>query len=119
MSGMKKDYYEILGVDKNSTKEEIKKAYRRLALKYHPDKSKDPKAEEKFKEITEAYAILSDDRKRKEYDLRGHDGIEKKYSQEEIFDRTNFSDLFHNIDSKTGFDDLFNRFFGAKGKKKK
>lgn len=116
---MKKDYYKILGVNENSTKEEIKKAYRRLALKYHPDKSKDPKAEEKFKEITEAYAVLSDDKKRKQYDLQKHSNTEKDFLSEKIFDKVNFSDLFHNIDFETDFDNLFQRFFGFKGKKKK
>lgn len=60
----KKDYYEILGVPRNATKEEIKRAYRRLVLQYHPDRNKSPEAEEKFKEISEAYAVLSDDEKR-------------------------------------------------------
>src|SRR3989304_567760 len=64
----KRDYYEILGVGKNAAKDEIKKAYRKLALQYHPDKNKSPGAEEKFKEISEAYAVLSDDTKRAQYD---------------------------------------------------
>ncbi|MGE4546552.1 MAG: DnaJ domain-containing protein, partial [Desulfurella sp.] len=66
---MAKDYYAILGVDRNATTEEIKKAYRKLALQYHPDRNEgDKKAEEKFKEITEAYAVLSDETKRAKYD---------------------------------------------------
>lgn len=68
----KRDYYEILGVDKNASQAEIKKAYRKLALKYHPDKSDAEDAEEKFKEINEAYQILSDEKKRKTYDQFGH-----------------------------------------------
>ncbi|MEM3454037.1 MAG: DnaJ domain-containing protein, partial [Thermoproteota archaeon] len=71
----KKDYYEILGVSRNATKEEIKRAFRQLALKYHPDRNKSPEAEEKFKEISEAYAVLSDDEKRRLYDMYGHEGI--------------------------------------------
>lgn len=69
----KRDYYEILGVSKNSNKEEIKKAYRKMALKYHPDKNPgDKEAEEKFKEAAEAYDVLSNDEKRSKYDRFGH-----------------------------------------------
>ena len=69
----KRDYYEVLGVKKSSSKDEIKKAYRKLALKYHPDKNKGDKgAEEKFKEGSEAYHVLSDDKRRENYDQFGH-----------------------------------------------
>lgn len=72
----KKDYYEILGVPKNTTKEDIKKAYKKLAMQYHPDRNNgDHSAEEKFKEIGEAYAVLSDDNKRARYDQFGHEGL--------------------------------------------
>lgn len=71
----KRDYYEILGINKNATDAEIKSAFRKLAKEYHPDVSKDPNAEEKFKEIQEAYAILSDEQKRKQYDQFGHDAF--------------------------------------------
>src|SRR5687768_17797793 len=72
----KRDYYEILELQKNASKDEIKNTYRKLALKYHPDRNKSPGAEEKFKEISEAYAVLSDDEKRKKYDTYGHVGSE-------------------------------------------
>lgn len=72
---MGKDYYKILGVGKSATEEEIKKAYRKLALKYHPDKSKEKGAEEKFKELAEAYEVLSDKRKREIYDQVGEEGL--------------------------------------------
>ncbi|XP_078272825.1 dnaJ homolog subfamily B member 9-like [Rhinoraja longicauda] len=68
----KKDYYEILGVPKNASDRQIKKAFHKLAMKYHPDKNKDPNAEVKFREIAEAYEVLSDERQRKEYDQMGH-----------------------------------------------
>jgi len=112
---MKKDYYEVLGVSKDATKEEIKKAYRRLALKYHPDKSSSPEAEEKFKEISEAYAVLSDDEKRRQYDMFGHAGIDSQYSYEDIFRGVDFSDIFRDIGFDLGFNDLFQRFFGGFG----
>ena len=73
----KRDYYEVLGVDKNATAEEIKKAYRKMAVKYHPDKNPgDKEAEEKFKEAAEAYSILSDADKKARYDQFGHAGVE-------------------------------------------
>ena len=68
----KRDYYEILGVDKNASDQDIKRAFRKLAKKYHPDVSKEPNAEEKFKEAQEAYAVLSDPQKRQQYDQYGH-----------------------------------------------
>jgi curved DNA-binding protein len=80
------EYYKILGVDKKASPEEIKKAYRKLAVQYHPDKNPDDKeAEAKFKEISEAYAVLSDSTKREEYDTYGSAGFHKRYSQEDIF----------------------------------
>ena len=71
----KKDYYEILGVQKSSSEQEIKKAYRKLAMKYHPDVNKDSNAEDKFKEINEAYEVLSDQNKKARYDRFGHEGV--------------------------------------------
>lgn len=72
---MGKDYYKILGVSKNASEDEIKKAYKKLALKYHPDKNKDPGAEEKFKEVAEAYEVLSDKKKREIFDMYGEAGL--------------------------------------------
>ena len=72
---MGKDYYQILGVEKTATEDEIKKAYRKMALRFHPDKNKDPGAEEKFKEISEAYEVLSDKDKRAAFDRYGSDGL--------------------------------------------
>ncbi|HQC29581.1 MAG TPA: DnaJ domain-containing protein, partial [Methylotenera sp.] len=73
----KRDYYEVLGVNKDASEEEIKKAYRKLAMKYHPDRNPDnPKAEEQFKEAKEAYEMLSDDQKRAAYDQYGHAGVD-------------------------------------------
>ena len=112
----KRDYYEILGVNKNASKADIKKAYRKLALKYHPDKNPDKGAEEKFKEISEAYAVLYDDEKRNMYDQYGHTGIDQRYSYEDIFRGADFSDIFSGMgfdfDFGFNFNDIFERFFG-------
>jgi len=108
----KQDYYDILGVDKNASKEDVKKAYRKLALKYHPDKNPDKGAEEKFKEISEAYAVLYDDEKRKLYDTYGHVGIDQQFSREDIFRGADFSDIFRGMGFDFGFDDIFQQFFG-------
>jgi molecular chaperone DnaJ len=81
----KRDYYEILGVEKKASADEIKTAYRKLAMQYHPDRNKAPDAEEKFKELSEAYAVLEDQTKRQQYDQFGHAGIDQRYSQEDIF----------------------------------
>lgn len=83
---MAADYYKTLGVTKDATSDDIKKAYRKLALKYHPDKNPGNKeAEDKFKKMSEAYAVLSDAEKRKEYDNFGSDGFRQHYTQEDIF----------------------------------
>jgi curved DNA-binding protein len=92
---MSEDYYNVLGVQKNASEEEIKKAYRKLAMKYHPDHTKgDKSAEEKFKKISEAYAVLSDKEKRKEYDTFGSEGFRQRFSQEDIFRGFDFGDIF-------------------------
>ena len=88
------DYYKILGVNKNAADVEIKKAYRKLAMKYHPDHAKgDKDAEAKFKQISEAYAVLSDKEKRKNYDAFGSTGFRQRYSQEDIFRGFDFTDI--------------------------
>ena len=97
------DYYETLGVSKNATQDEIKKAYRKLAFEYHPDRNKSSDAEEKFKKISEAYAVLSDQEKRKNYDNFGSEQFSKMYNQQDIFRGANFEDL----------NDLLKNFFGS------
>jgi curved DNA-binding protein len=88
------DYYEVLGVKKDSSVQDIKKAYRKLAMKYHPDRNEGNKeAEEKFKKISEAYAVLSDPEKRKQYDTFGASGFQQRYSQEDIFRGFDLGDI--------------------------
>jgi molecular chaperone DnaJ len=110
----KRDYYEILGIKKSATLDEVKKAYRELALKYHPDRvpqEQKKQAEEKFKEISEAYAVLSDANKRALYDQHGHAGIDQKYAYEDIFKGADFSSIFRDMgDFGLGggiFEDIF------------
>jgi len=119
----KRDYYEILGINRNASKDEIKAAYRKLAKKFHPDLNKDnPKlAEEKFKEVSEAYEVLVDDEKRKKYDRYGHAGVTSEFGKEgftwkdfshisdleDIFGHEIFSDFF-------GRGNIFSDFFGTR-----
>jgi curved DNA-binding protein len=114
------DYYKTLGVEKGSSADEIKKAYRKLALKFHPDRNKGDKgAEEKFKEISEAYAVLSDDDKRKQYDQFGDAKFHQQYSQEDIFRNTDFGSIFREFNmgggGGGGFESIFGRIFGMGG----
>jgi len=117
----KKDYYEVLGVPKDSSEKDIKGAYRKLAMKYHPDRSEEPDAEEKFKELSEAYAVLSDPEKRQKYDQFGHAGINSQYSQEDLFRGVNFEDLLRGFGfggggGRGGGESIFDMFFGGGGR---
>src|SRR5437868_14674518 len=106
MAVTKRDYYEVLGVSRTSSGEEIKRAYRRLAMKYHPDRADGDKAqaEIKFKECAEAYEILSDDNKRKRYDQFGHQGVSGQHD----FSHMDVGDIF------SMFDDIFGGAFGGR-----
>ncbi|MDD5693432.1 MAG: molecular chaperone DnaJ [Patescibacteria group bacterium] len=116
----KRDYYEILGVSKNANNDELKKAYRKLALQHHPDKGGGKESEAKFKEINEAYSVLSDPEKRKAYDQFGHSGpfgagnggFNQQYQQYGGFNGQNINFDFSDLG---GFGDIFETFFGGGG----
>ncbi|HME18957.1 MAG TPA: molecular chaperone DnaJ [Nitrososphaerales archaeon] len=116
MSNSTRDYYEILGVSRNATQDELKNAYRKLALQYHPDRNKSPDAEGRFKELSEAYAVLTDQEKRRQYDATGREGVYQKYGQEDIFRGTDFSEIFRDMGPGVGgIDDLLGQLFGRGG----
>jgi molecular chaperone DnaJ len=99
----KRDYYEVLGVSRDASPEEIKKAYRKLARQYHPDVNKSPDAEQKFKEVKEAYDVLSDPDKRARYDRYGHEDPTAGFGDAGGFTGADFG----------GFGDIFDMFFGG------
>lgn len=108
---MSQDYYSLLGVERSADAATIKKAYRKLAQKYHPDRNPgDKSAEDRFKQITEAYAVLSDTSKRRQYDQFGDSGFHQRFSQEDIFRNMDFGDIFG---GGGGSEDLFSQLFGG------
>lgn len=118
------DYYKILGVEKSASDTQIKAAYRKLALKHHPDRNQgDKNAETEFKKVSEAYAALSDPAKRKQYDQFGASGFHQKYSSEDIFRGTDFSSIFNEFGFGNGgpgaggggggFDAILSQLFGG------
>lgn len=111
---MGKDYYKILGVEKGATKEEIKKAYKKMAKKYHPDLNKEKDAQEKFKEINEAASILGDDQKRQQYDQFGSDTFKQGGGQGGFGGAGGFD--FSGFGQGGGFEDIFDAFFGGGGR---
>ncbi len=107
----KRDYYEVLGVDRNASKEDLKKAYRKLAMQYHPDRNPDDKsAEEKFKEAAEAYEVLNDDEKKANYDRYGHDGVRGGFGSQGF---NNVNDIFSHFSDIFGGSSMFDDFFGG------
>jgi curved DNA-binding protein len=115
---MADDYYKVLGVDRGASVDDIKKAYRKLALKYHPDRNPSDKkrSEEKFKEISEAYAVLTDPEKRKQYDEFGTDAFHQKFTQEDIFRNFDINDILRGFGF--GFGNLggqYTRYGGSSG----
>src|SRR3990170_770253 len=128
-SGVKRDYYDVLGIGRETGPEAIKKAYRRLAMQFHPDRvppEQKAEAEEKFKEVSEAYEVLADEEKRRLYDEYGHAGVEQRAWGGQGFDWSRFThagdledlfgeDLFRNFFGGSAFDQFFGRRAGRAG----
>ena len=118
---MGKNYYDVLGVDRKASEQDIKKAYKRMALKFHPDKNKDPGAEEKFKEIAEAYDVLVDADKRATFDRYGEEGLKgnvRRHSQSSASVDPSFNSHFFGAGAHRGFGhidpfEIFRSFFGT------
>ena len=116
---MARDYYDLLGVSRNANQDEIKEAFRKLAMKFHPDRNKDPSAESKFKEINEAYAVLSDQDKRAQYNTFGPEQFNQRFTEEDIFRGFDFERVFRDLGFNFNFgpmgfgssDDLFSGLF--------
>lgn len=107
----KRDYYEVLGVNRNASKEEIRKAYRKMAMDYHPDRNPDDQtAEAKFKEAAEAYEVLSNDEKKSKYDRFGHEGVRSGFGSQGF---TDINDIFSHFSDIFGGGSIFEDFFGA------
>ncbi|MDE6477110.1 MAG: molecular chaperone DnaJ [Mycoplasmoidaceae bacterium] len=130
MASNKRDYYEVLGISKSASQDEIKRAFRKLAMKYHPDRNKAPDAEQKFKEINEAYEVLSDEKKRQTYDQFGFEGLNNQgFSGANPFDI--FNEFFSGSKNGGGvhfsfggeggspFDGIFDNFFGGSGRSRR
>lgn len=111
----KRDYYDVLGVSKDASQEEIKKAYRKRAMKFHPDRNTDdPKAEEKFKQASEAYEVLRNEESRRRYDQFGHQGVNGGFSGRGGFENVGFEDIFSRFGEIFGSD--FGEMFGGGGR---
>jgi molecular chaperone DnaJ len=112
----KRDYYEVLGVEKNASKEDLKKAYRKLAMQFHPDRNpNDSTAEEKFKEAAEAYEVLSNDEKKARYDRFGHEGVKGGFGNQGFND---INDIFSHFSDVFGGGSIFDDFFGGGGRQR-
>lgn len=111
MSADERDYYEVLGVARDASESDIKKAYHKLAMKWHPDRNKSPDAEERFKQIAKAYAILKDPKKRARYDAQGMEGV-AHYTPEDLFGGLDLGDLFGDMGFGFGGGSIFDRMFG-------
>jgi curved DNA-binding protein len=114
---LQRDYYQILGLNRDASEDEIKRAYRKLALQYHPDHHPDdPESEERFKEIGEAYAVLGDPEKRKEYDFSGHVRFKRRYTSEDLFRNFDFDQFFKEFGAAFGTQSFRGLFCGRRGR---
>jgi molecular chaperone DnaJ len=107
------DYYETLGVPRDADEDTIRKAYHKLAMKWHPDRNKSPEAEAKFKQIAKAYAILKDPKKRTRYDAQGYEGV-AHYTPEDLFGGLDMGDIFSHMDFGFGGGNIFDSIFGGR-----